>query len=107
MKNKKYVIFNLYLLLSAIDCGSVPETNGNLTVTVTDTGYLDTMNYTCDEGHYFSDNSGGGTLPGDNETLHISVCEANELWSIDTTQICERELYCVSLILGFYFHTFE
>ena len=80
------------LYYSAIDCGSDPALNMNLTVTVVETGYLDTMNYTCYEGHYFSDNTGEGTQPGDNETLHDSVCQADETWSISSSQICEREL---------------
>ena len=84
------------LYYSAIDCGSDPAPNMNLTVTVEETGYLDTMNYTCDEGHYFSDNTGEGTQPGDNETLHVSVCQADETWSISSSQICERELIIVN-----------
>ena len=80
------------LYYSAIDCGSDPAPIMNLTVTVEETGYLDTMNYTCDEGHYFCDNTGEGTQPGDNETLHVSVCQADETWSISSRQICEREL---------------
>lgn len=67
----------------AIDCGSTPAQHTNLTVTVEleYTGYLDTMNYTCDEGHYFPDN----------ESLHISSCLAEERWSIQTDQTCERQ----------------
>lgn len=55
----------------------------NGTVTMISTAYLATINYTCDEGHYFDDN----------ETVHMSICQADETWTIggNQDQICSRK----------------
>jgi len=44
--------------------------------------YLSSINYTCDDGHYFPDNS----------TFHSSICDAAETWTLTGDQLCSREL---------------
>lgn len=70
---------NLHVFV-AVQCGQ-PETMTNGTIAMVGNGYLDTINYTCLEGHYYSDG----------ESMRTSVCQANESWTIETAQSCERE----------------
>lgn len=67
-------------VVTAILCSADPATNENVTVTVGDLSYLSTINYTCLTGHYFPDNS----------SIHTSVCDGQEQWTITDDQICAR-----------------
>ena len=71
-------------MISDVICENITSDSSNLTVSVGSLAYLTTINYTCLEGHYFDDNT----------TVHISMCNANEEWTIPATedQICSRKL---------------
>lgn len=73
----------LYFL--AINCTATPPTHANLTVSVAETGYLDRMNFTCDEGHYFNVDT--------MEDFRYSECLADETWSLKDDQECARKLF--------------
>ena len=79
--------------ITAAQCGNTTQTIVNGTIDMIGIDYLSTINYTCYEGHYFDDN----------ETMHMSVCQADETWSIAGVQdqICSRKfiLMIVSTIM--------
>lgn len=69
--------------LTAVECADVVLTNTNVTVTQTGRGYLDITTYTCVEGHYYNTNS--------LDISHVSVCQADESWSLSADQVCTRK----------------
>lgn len=71
-------------ILSAVECADDVLTNTNVTVTKGDRGYLDTVTYTCLEGHYYDTSS--------KDNSHVSTCQADETWSLSGDQICVRKL---------------
>ena len=73
-------------LHAAVQCEDVVASNANLTVTKNGLEYLDTIEYECVEGHYFSDNT----------TVHISGCDAAAEWNITDDQNCGRKLIALS-----------
>ena len=79
--------------ITAAQCANTTQTIVNGTIDMIGIDYLSTINYTCYEGHYFDDN----------ETMHMSVCQADETWSIAGVQdqICSRKfiLMIVSTIM--------
>ena len=72
------------IIIADVICENITADSSNLTVSVGSLLYLTTINYTCLEGHYFDDNT----------SIHISVCNAQEEWTIPATedQICSRKL---------------
>ena len=72
------------IIIADVICENITADSSNLTVSVGSLAYLTTINYTCLEGHYFDDNS----------SIHISMCNASEEWTIPASedQICSRKL---------------
>ena len=83
IQNNRFLLSWQIIIIDVI-CANVTADSSNLTVSVGSLAYLTTINYKCLEGHYFDDNS----------SIHISVCNASEEWTIPATedQICSRKL---------------
>ena len=75
-------------LITDVICENTTAVSVNLTVSSTyDLTYLSTIDYECDEGHYFPDGA----------SLHTSHCNETEQWSLPDNQTCSRKSMSFSL----------
>ena len=72
------------IIIADVICENITADSLNLTVSVGSLAYLTNINYMCLEGHYFDDNT----------SIHTSMCNDQEEWTIPATedQICSRKL---------------